>query len=175
VKFQVIGTEYLLEKISVEIAQIQYAYFAAQGLNIADDLHCLLLAHGKFIFIGIAGLYRFHKGLYGKGIVLCRNTEFFLALSRRTVFFHYGVILMIKLTGIGKKFRAVLSKVYSPPAAQKYCNAELPLQLVHCGGERGLGNIQYFRRLVHGAGLRYCKDIFDLLERHKGFPFCFLI
>ena len=165
VKLNVVRAEDLRDDVAVEVAEVEDADLAAQACDVVDDLARLALADGEIVFGGVEALGHLHEGLDREGIVLRRHAELLFQLRQR-------LILVVDLSGIVDELLPVVRQRHAASAAVEDGDAELTLQLLHRAGERGLGDVEPFRRLVHRAGLGNDDGIVELLERHGRIPPC---
>ena len=76
------------------------------------------------------------------------NAEFLLIGTTLTVFLNHTLVLSIYLTGIHQKFCPVIGQCHTTAATVEYNDSKLLLQLLHCIGQRRLGNIQRLRSFI---------------------------
>ena len=153
VELNVVRAEDLRDDVAVEVAEVEDADLAAQACDVVDDLARLALADGEIVFGGIEALGHLHEGLDREGIVLRRHAELLFQRVGMRVLLRQRLILVVDLTGIVDELLPVVRQRHAASAAVEDGDAELTLQLLHRAGERGLGDVEPFRRLVHRAGL----------------------
>lgn len=172
VELNVVRAEDLRDDVAVEVAEVEDADLATQACDVVDDLARLALTDGEIVFGGVEALGHLHEGLDREGIVLRRHAELLFQLVGMRVLLRQRLVLVVDLTGIVDELLPVVRQRHAASAAVEDGDAELTLQLLHRAGERGLGDVEPFRRLVHRAGLGNDDGIVELLERHGRIPPC---
>ena len=125
VKFKIVGIEQFHHDLSIKIAYIEDADFTFQSADIINDIPCLCLPDGKFIFGDIESFHHLNKGFYGKRVVLRGDAKFLFQVSQLSVLSQEGFILLVHLACIGKKLNAVIGKRYASSAPVKDRDANL--------------------------------------------------
>ena len=154
----------------VVVALVDYPDLAAESSHVVQYVHRAGLTYGELEIQRAEILNHLNERLYRKGIMLRGNSEFPLCAAAPAVLLVQQLVLLVDLTHVHQKIRALSGDGNSPAAPDENLYPYFLFKLPDRACKRRLRDKKLLRRLVHRALLRYCQRVLHLLQCHSVSP-----